>query len=303
MFLKPIGSSPFGNKLALIEVLPDHTRETVASVLVIAIGYFLGSAVIRISETFFNDELWRALPTESSIRASIYRHEYCDIHGALKDLDLNLPLELGHAAKAEQALCSGNVDHEPQITAVTTELFRVQEARLLLDGEDKTVRLKEFHDQIVVLRGGLLNGVVLFLLSLFGICACYRARSRNGLQRTIFYLPTSALLAYGLFSLGKHISKGLPIGGDPPLAELILILLGFFGLLACNENGAAELRFFRNIWCIAAVLSLIAYGAWWWTEVRYDEHVIHSTFQNQGPATSMRLVPDLSLLPRCFVNS
>jgi len=61
---------------------------------------------------------------------------------------------------------------------------------------------------------------------------------------------------------------------DPPLAEGLLILLGVGGLFVpvADDNP----RLFRNLWLMGLVLTLIAYGAWWWTEVLYDQQVIHS---------------------------
>jgi hypothetical protein len=281
MFFEPSPAPSPETRLAFLSALPDHTREAVAGVLIVALGYFLGSAVTRISNDFFNDELWFILPTESAIRTSVYSKEYCNVHTALKTLNVNLPLVLGHAAVAENAVCTATGEYRRH---VVSELFRIQEGRLLLAGEDKLTRLKEFHDQIVILRGSVLNGTVLAVLSLFGICACYRVRFSGRLRQAICYLPAGALLAYGLFSLARHFSDLWKAGtsfpyDDPPLAELVLILLGICGFLVCRRTSKEDLRVFRNVWILAVVLSLIAYGAWWWTEVMYDEQVIHSNLQ------------------------
>jgi len=275
-----VQSATADSRLAIVSALPEHTREAVASVLIVALGYFLGAAATRISNNFFNDELWFALPTESSIRASVYDREYCNVHSALKSYNVNLPLVLGHAAAAETAVCTavGEVRRH-----VVTELFRIQEGRLLLAGEDKLARLKEFHDQIIILRGSALNGTALAVLSLFGLCACYRARFSDRLRRAISYLPALALLGYGLFSLYRHFADYHPRAAhgfpyeDPPLAELVLILFAICGFLVCRRTSKEDLRVYRNTWILAVVLTLIAHGAWWWTEVLYNEQVIHSS--------------------------
>jgi hypothetical protein len=61
---------------------------------------------------------------------------------------------------------------------------------------------------------------------------------------------------------------------DPPLAESLIILLGLGGLLVpfADDNP----RLFRNVGLMAGVLTLVAYGSWWWPEVLYDQQVIHS---------------------------
>jgi hypothetical protein len=287
MFFEQAPAGTPDNQLAWIGPLPEHTREAVASVLVFALGYFLGSAVTRISNNLFDDELWRVLPTESAIRASVYAHEYCDIHVSLKKADLNLPLELGHATKAEDALCAAADDIKQR---VVTELFRTQESRLLLAGEDKIARLKEYHDQIIILRGSILNGTVLLVLSGYGICACYRAQLPGGRKRLIWYTPAFLLLAYGLFSLCLHLLEfrsntvvAVPYHA-PPLAEFVLILFGITGFADCRRTEKEDLRLYRNVWVLALVLSTLAYGGWWWTEVMYDNQVIHSNLQNTNIA-------------------
>jgi hypothetical protein len=69
--------------LPLVGALPEHTREWVASLLVFAIGYFLGSAVTRVANNFFDDEFWRVLPNEGIIRVDVYTREYCVVHQQL----------------------------------------------------------------------------------------------------------------------------------------------------------------------------------------------------------------------------
>jgi hypothetical protein len=52
--------------------------------------------------------------------------------------------------------------------------------------------------------------------------------------------------------------------GDPPLAEAMMHLLGM-GILCIGLTDDSP-RLFRKVCLIAAVLTLIAYGSWWWTE-------------------------------------
>ena len=61
---------------------------------------------------------------------------------------------------------------------------------------------------------------------------------------------------------------------DPPLAEVVLVLDGTVGLLVTSHEQNS--RFYRNACWLSLIFSVIAYGGWWWTEVIYDQQVIHS---------------------------
>ena len=78
MYISPGTDGKAGGPWAVVSALPEHGREAVLSVTILALGYFLGVAVSRISDDFFGeDDLW-SLPTEPSIREDVYYHEYCD---------------------------------------------------------------------------------------------------------------------------------------------------------------------------------------------------------------------------------
>ncbi len=288
------GSGEQALKFPLIDALSESTRQAVAGVLILAVGYLLGSAVSRISSDFFNDkEILHELPTQSSIRQGVYLHEYCDVHSVL--LAREPPAELFELPGGQAAFCKKEGDQLEQLVA---EFFSLQEGKLLLEGEEKLGRLHEFHDQIEILRGAALNGTILFTLSWFGLCALYRAQLPAGklriLLKCVSYAPAAVCLILGLWLMGQHYShlnepartlfvsasnanpSPNPYEGhrDPPLAEAVMVLLGVGGL--CLRLTDDNPRLFRNVCLMAGVLTLIAYGSWWWTEVLYDQQVIHS---------------------------
>ncbi len=278
-------------KFPLLGALSEPTRQAVAGVLILALGYFLGSAVSRISSDFFDDnEILGGMATQTSIRRGVYLHEYCDVHSVL--VAIKLPAELIELPGGQAAFCKKESD---QLEPLVVEFFSLQEGKLLLEGEEKLGRLREFHDQIEILRGATLNGAILFALSWFGLCALYRARLPAGKLRTLLkcvsYAPAMACLLLGLWEMRQHFShlhnltRGLVVDSqatpnpyeghrDPPLAEAVLVLLGVGGL--CLRLTDDNPRLFRNVCLMAGVLTLIAYGSWWWTEVLYDQQVIHS---------------------------
>jgi 4-amino-4-deoxy-L-arabinose transferase-like glycosyltransferase len=153
---------------------------------------------------------------------------------------------------------------------------------------------REFHDQIEILRGATLNGAILFTLSWFGLCALYRSRLPAGKLRILLkcasYAPAVGCVLLGLWQMNQHFahlheparamagaaSTPNPYEGhrDPPLAEAVMVLLGVGGL--CLRLTDDNPRLFRNVCLMAGVLTLIAYGSWWWTEVLYYQPVIHS---------------------------
>ena len=138
----------------LMSALSDTTRQTVAAVLILALGYFLGSAVSRISSDFFDDnDILGRMPTQTSIRQGVYLHEYCDEHSVLAAL--KLPYELAKIVGGKATFCEAR---DEQLERLVTEFFRLQEGKLLLEGEEKLGRLRQLHDQIEILRGATLNG-------------------------------------------------------------------------------------------------------------------------------------------------
>jgi hypothetical protein len=107
--------------------------------------------------------------------------------------------------------------------------FRLQESEVLWKGPDKVGRIKEYFDEINVLRGAALNGMNLLALCIFGLSGTLDARlaKRPPLRFLKFLLPV-ALVAADLYSCVEHHielrSRSIYI--DPPLAEGVLILPG-----------------------------------------------------------------------------
>lgn len=281
-FLPPID----GNAEAqwpLVSALPEHARDAVLSVAILSLGYFLGAAVSRISDDFLGDDDMWSLPTEPSIREDVYYHEYCDIQGVVAAM--TLPNQLG---KAEVSFCppmdpiskeraSREAGWNKKWSDAITQFFRLEEGKLLLQGDEKTSRLRELHDQIVILRGATLNGMVLSTLCFFGFCVSFRSGSRNWRNFGLTHAAAVALMLYGGYSVYSHFHN---LGSepdsfrDPPLAEALMILVGMAGLLA-KARVDSRWKYARGCG-LSFALTIMAYGAWWWTEVMYNQGVIHA---------------------------
>jgi len=271
-----------------LSAAPKSTQGALAAAVLIAFGYLLGSAISRIAMDVFDDEVFGMLPNETMIRQAVYTQEYCTEHLIR---NMTLPFKPTEAQEHSFGLCPGSVPNDtPQkFESRVTDLFRLQESALLMQGEDKVERLKQYFDQINVLRGATLNGFILFWLCAFGICATWRKRwSSRPLLQVLTFVPPAIVAGYGIYSLVvNHVLHSMQsIYGDPPLAETVLLLLGGCGLLIVARSHEAPTSYAR-IAVLAVVMTVVSFGAWWWTEVMYDIQVIHSHPQaTASPASS-----------------
>ncbi|MGA2216545.1 MAG: hypothetical protein ABSG51_00565, partial [Terracidiphilus sp.] len=133
------------------------------------------------------------------------------------------------------------------------DMFLLQEGQALLYGQDKVERLKQYHDQAIVLRGATFNGFVLAAISLFCWCGNRREHlSKFGRWRYLAYLPSAALIFIALLALYHHVTDSwavwhllsdaskkadwLDLRTDPPLVELLLLSLGATGYLLTSRT-------------------------------------------------------------------
>jgi hypothetical protein len=285
MFFLPAIDGKEDGHWPLVSALPEHAREAVLSVVILALGYFLGAAVSRISDDFLGDsDLW-SLPTEPSIRVDVYYHEYCDIQGLNVLAAMTLPNQPGtqdvsfcpRTDPVSKKRAGRDARWVDQWSDAITQFFRLEEGKLLLQGDEKTSRFRELHDQIVILRGATLNGMVLSTLCFFGFCASFRRASRNWLSFGSAHAAAAAVLLYGAYSLYRHFRNlsGDPDSfRDPPLAEATMVLVGIAGLLA-RARVDSRWKYARGCG-FSFAFTIVAYGAWWWTEVMYNQGVIHA---------------------------
>lgn len=325
-----------------IEVLFRWIRRlnqpAVVSVLLFALAYTLGSAVSRIAEDFFNDNdlhitldghLVRDGVTENRILTSVY----CDSNkrnllaagkensvladkintfqsiDAMKELckqSLNwaVPLASDSAARAKT---------DRDLNSAAEDLFGLQENALMDKGGDYTVRLRQLHDQVMVLRGAAFNGVVGFSLCLFGWCANFRRDHPGSWLRWAFLPVPIFYVIVGSIAVGHHFFDRVP--SDPPYMEFTLLLLAGAGawllwrpLGSRTSDAAMESQQSReadagtknktrtkNRWkeeswpalvAVSAILTAAAVLGWWSTEVFYAEQVVYSYDSAQTKDTS-----------------
>jgi hypothetical protein len=157
-------------------------------------------------------------------------------------------------------------------------IFLYHEAAVLHLGTDANERLRQYHDQIMVLRGAAFNGIIIFTLCLFW----WSAQSLPGLgwAASFFY----GLL--GLIAVSHHFAV-TPIS-SPPYMEFTLFTLmaaGWYVLMTRSKGKrGSDKRGPRNrqkpfpfgYLVLAAFITIAASLGWWATQVLYDQQIIYS---------------------------
>lgn len=307
--------------------LKKQEQPTAVGILLFAVAYTLGSAVTRVAQDIFNDDdlyvqvdgqLIRWALTEDRILASVY----CDSN----DNHL-LPTHAGTAAIAAKintfqaqtstAGCARNLKFreshrynkaDENLIETAKDIFGLQENALMDKGGDYTVRLRQLHDQVMVLRGAAFNGVVGWSLCLFAWGAALR-REKAAAWLRLAVVPLPALyLAAALIAGIHHFWGSTP--SDPPLMEFALGLLGCVGgwlvwrrasvqpldnarakALAAAREAGTRCHWQKEQWAALVLLSTLltatAVLGWWSTELLYGEQVIYS-YDSQGMSVAQK---------------
>ncbi len=255
----------------------DQKQPAVAGVLLFAVTYTLGSAVSRIAFDFFNDNdlhlqlddhLLRIAITEDRLHTSVYcsykdkdgkwdKDDYDNsflLHAKAGDDSVTATIS---ALKDEEKFCWQNLKwwvrvsygvDDGRLNKAAQDLFGLQENQLYLKGEDATLRLRQLHDQIMVLRGAAFNGLLAFSLCLFAWGAKFR-RERPKLPAALRFRAGAA----GVYVSGVHGHPSPPSRAGDSRSALYGIhpdtsqpCRGVAGVVASAAAGAAATRAARK---------------------------------------------------------
>jgi hypothetical protein len=278
----------------LLAWVNKQNQPAVAGVLLFAMAYSLGSAVSRIAQDFFDDEdlhvqvskyLFQIGVTETSIRTDVY----CQT--LQRGVVAQKPDESPNSKKEHFRQNDSNCDYTARWMvrkthdwingqqSLAADLFHVQEAALLLKGTDATERIRQFRDQIMVLRGATFDGLIAFSLLLFWWSSKFRSRLR--------WAVLLLYLAPGGIAFFNHLRERA--ASDPPYMEFTLLALTVAGWYVLRHHGPPnkilpggaeahrarfEVRFPHLV--LALFLTAAGFLGWWATQVLYDQQVIYS---------------------------
>jgi hypothetical protein len=282
---------------SLLHWVVQQNQPAVAGVLLFAMTYALGSVVSRIAQDFFDDDdlhihalnhLYRVGVTESSIRADVYcstlKRDTDPTPSGLATGKPNPPEDKNPDCKyaGRWIVPIRDPDTYNQITNEWINdqqdsaryIFAVHEATLLLKGTDPTERLRQFHDQIMVLRGAAFNGMVSFSLCLFW----WFSRFQSGLRWIVLLLYLFPAIVASVNHFGDHVH-------DPPYMEFNLwVLAAAGGCLLWQRrrkkgqpravDGRGKIQFAYVT--LSLFLTVSVFLGWWATQVLYDQQVIYS---------------------------
>jgi hypothetical protein len=286
-------------KSALDEVNPNLT-----GVVVLAAAYCLGSAILPISDQLVNDEHW-PLP-EDAIRCRVAVEEgrrlrlvryafpptpgdketYTDAcscsywnrlrggnHAAVKNVvqgaSPGITLDYGRSQQVRR-----DSDAEAQRKTVL-KLFELHENEALGQGANKEELFRQLRERIIVLRGAVFSGFVLFLICLFGCIAPAQGQPFNWKRSLPGIVLASCLTVFVVHSGYEDLAN--PNIFDIPILESVLGAITVFGgFLAVN--GVRRRPFMRaRLLVVIALGAALSYGGWMWSEVLYDQQVIDSS--------------------------
>jgi hypothetical protein len=287
IFVPPGGEAVLKKQIGFLSLVSDKAQDALVGVLLVAIGYSMGCSVSRVASDFFNDEFWYKLPrlpTGDEIREAVYCQQANPVFGFTESQSA------AFGGIMRDTVCAFKIRIRPKGSEIdkaktaVANAFRRQESTVLIAGPEKTDRLARYNEQIIVLRGGALNGIILLFLSIFGCCAIARNRW-GGWWKPLSFVPVLTVLGSGLWLSHLALQGDSTEHGfsDPPLAEAVLILLGITGIFVRGKDVAWA--FYLRFLALGLVLTLILYGAWWWTEVLYDQTVI-DFFHVVGPSAT-----------------
>jgi len=264
----------FLNLSPTLKFIKDNELSTVAAVLLFAMAYVMGAGISRLSGDFLNDDDWglevfsARVPTKDKIHYQVYCNPnqkwIVDPCPCVKS-DPHKPCPFGGS------LTPVKDGDEEELHIRAKRFFELQEGALLNQGDKTPGRMSHIYQQLVVLRGAVLDGVVLTVLLLLCFFAKQKMWGRGAVTNfCVLFLGWAAVaLRHHLCELGRRQYLI-----EPPMLEcsfiVIVVLAGIPLIWKGAPNHAYGIGFL-----VSFAMTLLAYAGWWWTEIVYDELVLN----------------------------
>lgn len=271
--------------LARMKTSLNGTNEKLVGVVLLAAAYGLGSAILPISAQLVNDEHW-PLP-EDAIRCRVAVEEE-------RQLNLVKYTSLPNHAVAQtysKACACSLWDRLPAVRYVKGKInpesedeirrkrvlaeFDVLESRALGQGANREELFRQLRERMIVLRGAVFSGFILFLICLFGCIAPRRSQPLNRWRTLVGIMLASSFAIFVIYNGLEDIRS--PNIFDIPILEAVLGVVSVFGgilaIRGVKHRPYLRVQFLLVIFCGAA----LSYGGWMWSEILYDQQVITSS--------------------------
>ncbi len=285
-------------------------NDTLLGVAVLSLAYCIGSAIIPISSQLVNDEHWPV--PEDAIRCLVLEDLSDQLEGIGQSALLK-PYEPGddfnacHRTFFERfrekdpetnrrrvtwdKIWSGlrvtfePMDKDHRTAYKKTEIENEKKVGNILtkfqhQGTDKTERLRQLHERIVVLRGAVFNGFSFLLICVFAWIAPINGKAFPWKERvpgTVLAVLLTAFSVVNGFADLTHFNIS-----DIPALEGLLAVITIFGGILVFYGVKARPYLGKRIVLVAAFFAALSYGGWMWSEVIYDQQVISSYAVMQG---------------------
>jgi hypothetical protein len=161
-------------------------------------------------------------------------------------------------------------------------IFRQQESSILNEGTDRTERLRQLHERIVVLRGAVFSGFILVLMFIFAFFAKVDGLPRDRIRNPLGFLLAGVFAFFAVIN-GLHDMQNRDIFDLPVLEGLLGTISIFGGYLVFRGIKNAVFRK-KRLLLAALFFAALAYGGWMNSEILYDQLVISSYAVLRGDA-------------------
>jgi hypothetical protein len=261
--------------------VPAELRTPAIGITLFSLVYLLGSMITPVAHEFFNDPdmLGQFLPTDEKIQAYNFKQV-----GGTTGSDHPLPAKF-------ELVDSRDANAAAEEAESVTDKFEREQSAVLLHGPDSSERLNRLHEQLIVLRGAAFSAFALMVLCGFAWCGRYNTEGVVAGGKSFLRLQlrcSIALVISSAFILlaGRSLIADLHSlqSGDMPIAEIVLLVLGGFGLYVAIGGTRSRIKFHGVMCVFAFCFALLCYTGYGCTERAYDQEVFY-TYQALTPST------------------